>query len=60
MTTQVQNLTAAENNIMAADIPSTISNLSTAIGLESDRYGCSGAGQFAGAEHSEAAAVKAA
>jgi flagellin len=28
MTTQVQNLTAAENNIMAADIPSTISNLS--------------------------------
>jgi flagellin len=29
MTTQVQNLTAAENNIMAADIPKTISNLST-------------------------------
>jgi flagellin len=28
MTTQVQNLTAAENNIMAADIPSTISDLS--------------------------------
>jgi flagellin len=28
MSTQVQNLTAAENNIMAADIPSTISNLS--------------------------------
>ena len=28
MTTQVTNLTAAENNIMAADIPSTISNLS--------------------------------
>jgi flagellin len=29
MTTQVQNLTAAENNIMAADIPSTISTLSS-------------------------------
>lgn len=29
MTTEVTNLTAAENNIMAADIPSTISNLST-------------------------------
>jgi flagellin len=29
MTTQVTNLTAAENNIMAADIPSTISDLST-------------------------------
>lgn len=28
MSTQVQNLTAAENNIMAADIPSAISNLS--------------------------------
>ena len=28
MTTQITNLTAAENNIMAADIPSTISNLS--------------------------------
>jgi flagellin len=28
MNTQVQNLTAAENNIMAADIPSAISNLS--------------------------------
>jgi flagellin len=28
MTTQVANLTAAENNIMAADIPSTISDLS--------------------------------
>ena len=28
MSTQVQNLTAAENNIMAADIPAAISNLS--------------------------------
>jgi flagellin len=28
MNTQVQNLTAAENNIMAADIPAAISNLS--------------------------------
>lgn len=28
MTTEITNLTAAENNIMAADIPSTISNLS--------------------------------
>ena len=28
MSTQVQNLTAAENNIMAADIPGAISNLS--------------------------------
>ena len=28
MSTQVQNLTAAENSIMAADIPTTISNLS--------------------------------
>jgi flagellin len=28
MTTEVTNLTAAENNIMAADIPSTIANLS--------------------------------
>jgi flagellin len=29
MTNEVTNLTAAENNIMAADIPTTISNLST-------------------------------
>ena len=28
MTTEVQNLTAAENNIMAADIPSAITSLS--------------------------------
>jgi flagellin len=28
MTTEITNLTAAENNIMAADVPSTISNLS--------------------------------
>lgn len=32
--TQVQNLTAAENNIMAADIPKAVSNLSTQSVLE--------------------------
>jgi len=32
--TQVQNLTAAENNIMAADIPQAVSNLSTQSVLE--------------------------